>query len=91
MSKKTYTCPICHVQVKDLKGHTARMHPEKAKPEPKSQPKSTGKTLELAVKTKPKKETEETKYHCVNCGYKPLTKGQTPCPGCGATLDWSQV
>ena len=89
MSKKTYICPICHVQVKDLKGHTARMHPEKPKPEVKVKP--TGKTLEFKTPLeKSLEKAEKQGYHCVDCGG-PLTKGETPCPGCGAHLNWSQA
>ncbi len=71
------------------------MHPEQAKPArshhkkvEEAIPETKGKKLEL--KTPLKKSLEkaiEQGYHCVDCGG-PLTKGQTPCPGCGATLDW---
>lgn len=88
MGKRTYICPICHIQVKDLKGHTARMHKGKTTP-PKSPPKTKGKTLEL--KTPAKKETTEPRgYHCIDCGAV-VTKGQNPCPNCGAHLDWSSL
>lgn len=86
MSKKIYTCPDCNVQVKGLAAHRARMHPDTAKPTPKPK----GKTLE--IKPPPKKEelgprAADKGYHCVDCGGA-LSKGQTPCPACGARLNW---
>jgi len=90
VAKKIYMCPHCNVQVRYLKRHIARMHPEtlKTKTKREATPKTKGKKLEL--KTPLKKSLEkavEQGYHCVDCGGS-LTKGQTPCPGCGATLDW---
>jgi len=84
-----YSCPHCHKEVKNLKKHLKRMHPDQVSRESPAQgTKTKAKTLELDIKTKEKKEkVEESGYHCVDCGGA-LTKGQTPCPGCGATLDW---
>lgn len=86
-----FTCPQCHKNVKDLKGHLARVHPEGTAEKTVATKKPTGKKLELAVKARPKEEKPAaSKYHCVDCGAA-VTKGQTPCPSCGAGLDWSQV
>ena len=83
-----YVCPQCHKKVKDLKGHLARVHPE---PLAQEIEKPGAKTLELNVKAKEKSETPGAgEYHCVDCG-EALTKGQTPCPGCGSVLDWSAL
>ena len=87
-----YVCPHCQKQVKDLKDHIKRMHPDKVvKGNPPTKP-----TPEFEVKKpKPKEETEETeetseKYHCLSCG-KAVTRGQVQCPHCGAVLDWSAI
>lgn len=87
-----YSCPHCNKQVKNLKKHIKRMHPDQVgqgeQPGSETKVKTKGKKLEL--KTPLKKSLDkaiEQGYHCVDCGG-PLTKGQTPCPGCGATLDW---
>jgi len=97
MTKKMYMCPHCNVQVRYLKRHIERMHPEQATPKRShhkkpgeafpSPTKTKGKKLEL--KTQPVKSLEpvERGYHCVDCGG-PLAKGQSPCPGCGTSLDW---
>jgi len=87
-----YVCPHCQKQVKDLKDHLKRMHPDKVeKVKPPTKP------LEFEVKkpepkTKPKEETEETseQYHCLSCGNS-ITRGQIQCPHCSVTLDWSAI
>jgi len=97
MAKKVYMCPHCNVQVRYLKRHIARMHPEQAaakrshRKKPVEATPTKGKKLEL--KTPLKKSVEkavERGYHCVDCGGL-LTKGQTACPGCGTTLDWRGI
>lgn len=84
-------CPHCYKQVKDLKSHLARVHPDKVN---KVEPKPAAKKLEIKVPKKEPEEPEEPEvaktYHCIDCGGA-LTKGQTPCPSCGATLDWSAL
>ena len=86
---------------KKLADHERRVHAGAAPPVVKTEAKKlTPKTLKLKIKKKEtpekkeppeKKETPEAKgYHCVDCGGG-LTHGQTPCPHCGATLDWSQL
>ena len=103
MPKFMYICPKCHKQVKDLKGHTARLHsgtPPEEKPRtrtleltgtpPEKKPRT--RTLELKVE-KPEKKTGTSVpqgYHCIDCGHT-LNQGQTPCPNCRATLDWGQL
>jgi len=92
-NKTLYVCPHCHKQVKDLKGHIARKHPEVATKEAiqsTSVAKSTGKKLELDIKVKPKAPPAVTTYHCIECGNK-VERGQNSCPQCGALLDWSQI
>lgn len=87
-----YSCPHCHKQVKNLKKHIKRMHPDQVAQGEQPEPKTKVKTLELDVPKKKKEEKAEAPgYHCVDCGYKPISKGQNPCPNCGAHLDWSQV
>ena len=88
MTKKYYICPQCHVQVRDLKGHQARMH---AEIKPISEAKPIAKKLELDIKPKVKKAEPAQAYHCVSCGYTPITKGDSNCPKCGAAFDWSQL
>jgi len=82
-----YVCDVCGKEVKDLKSHKARMHPlpgaEKQEGETKTQ--ANGQTLDIK-----EPEGASSDYHCVECGGS-LTKGQSPCPNCGATLDWSAV
>jgi len=91
MAKKTYVCPQCHVQVRDLKSHQARMHAE-IKPVSEAKPESLkAKKLELDIKPKVKKAEPIQAYHCVSCGYTPISRGQSNCPQCGATFDWSQI
>jgi len=91
-----YSCPHCSKNVKNLRKHIKRMHPDQvAKGEqPKAEPKTSVKTLELNVKPpekkEPKKESEVQGYHCIDCGAL-ITKGQNPCPNCGTYLDWSQA
>ena len=88
-----YTCPKCHKQVKDLKSHLKRMHPGN-EPKVDPVPEAAGKNLELVLKEKAEsklKDNEVAKgYHCVDCGAA-LSQGQTPCPNCGHSLDWSQL
>jgi len=91
MTKKMYICPQCHAQVRDLKGHIARMHAE-IKPVSEAKPESLkAKKLELDIKPKVKKAEPIQAYHCVSCGYTPISRGQSNCPQCGATFDWSQI
>lgn len=88
-----YSCPYCHKQVKDLKSHLKRVHPDKVTEKPPDQVKPAARKLELEVPRKPKlpKETEVSKsYHCIDCGGA-LTEGQANCPSCGVTLDWSAL
>lgn len=93
-----YSCPNCHKQVKELKGHYKSFpdhDPDKEKGEvPKVQEKPIIKTLELDIKpkSKPQEKAEDaTVYHCIDCGYVGITRGQTGCPKCGARLDWSEL
>lgn len=94
MTKTMYVCPVCSKQIKHLKQHIARMHPEQAKtqrshhkkPETAT-PATKGKKLELKTPAEIVEKPVKQGYHCVDCGGL-LTKGQTPCPACGATLDW---
>jgi len=89
MARKTYICPHCNVQVKDLKGHIARKHPEKVDNTEIVEPKSAPKAQRFEIKPDTKKENEAV-YHCVDCGGS-LTKGVAQCPGCGTNLDWGQL
>ena len=80
-----YTCPHCHRIVKNLTQHLKRMHPEIAGDTNETEDTSSGGgNQNLDIKT-PEGATQA--YHCADCGG-PLTKGQTPCPGCGANLNW---
>ena len=82
-----FVCPECHKQVKDLPGHLRRVHPEQAK-KAAANPGNT--TLEIAAPKTEKPKAEAHQYHCVDCGHS-VTRNITSCPGCGATLDWSQL
>ena len=99
-----YSCPYCHKQIKDLKSHIARVHPDKVDKQSQrgetSDKSDTPVILqEFKVKKPPtsrtkkvikEEETPEAKYHCIACGGD-ISHGQSPCPHCGAELDWSQV
>jgi len=87
-----FVCPHCHKQVKNLKEHLKRVHPDnagapKSKPTPvvksKPEPKSQAKKFEMKV---PKE--EKSTYKCGACGAS-LNSEVTPCPYCGAELNWS--
>ena len=80
-----FVCPECHKQVKNLKQHQKRVHAGQAKEKPGA-PAGNTLTLKVEPKTKPAAPPAAL-YHCVDCG-ETLTQGQTPCPGCGAHLDW---
>jgi len=84
--KSYYVCPHCNKAVRKLKQHIDTVHTDLKEPEPKSK----GQTLTLDIKAKPEPKKEVGHYHCVDCGTG-LNKGQNPCPGCGAMMDWSQV
>ena len=97
----SYQCPTCQKVLKTKKSlnrHIKTQHPEQPGPGSETKEKPAVKALEvLAIKKPPEhKEKTETKepetsgYHCVGCGGQ-LSKGQNPCPTCGAELDWSQV
>lgn len=83
-----YSCPHCNKQVKNLKKHIKRMHPDKVG---QGEQPETKKGLQFEVK-KPKEPAEPAAsgYHCVDCGG-PLEKGQAVCSNCGARLDWSAI
>jgi len=88
-----YSCPHCNKQVKNLKKHIKRMHPDQVKKEPAE--KKTGLQFEVKKPKEPPKPKEPTEpaasgYHCVDCGG-PLEKNQAVCPNCGARLDWSAI
>ena len=89
-----YVCPHCHKEVKHLNDHIRRMHPDKLdNPEPEPDTQDNDADLDTGEGTIDIQEPEgadSAPYHCVDCG-SPLTKGQTPCPKCGADLDWSAV
>ena len=85
-------CPYCPSMVKDLKGHLARMHPDKVEPENNTGDENTkieGENLTLDTgDNKTRTETTTTTYRCVDCGYAGLTYGQLTCPECDTQLDW---
>jgi len=89
----TYTCPHCNKVVKNLKDHIRRMHPDAADTTDNAGDGDNNTTDDTGAETL---EIEAPPgaaagvYHCVDCGG-PLTKGQTPCPACGAGLDWEAV
>jgi len=93
-----YTCPDCHKVVKDLKKHMQRIHkkPDAKETEsnmtPAAESTESDENMENFEIVPPKKtnDKESAKYHCVDCGAE-LTKNQTPCPGCGAGLDWGTL
>ena len=93
-----FNCPKCSKAIKTKKSlarHLAKQHPENPGDSP--QESKNLKTEVLEIKAPPKKEKKESvfegtqgRYHCIDCG-KDIAKGQTPCPHCGAQLDWSKV
>jgi len=88
----TYTCPHCHKNVRDLAGHLKRVHPDQSgnqlAAEPTAEAESAPGAENLTI-TPPAGAGAQV-YHCVDCG-KPVDKGQTPCPHCGAGLDWNAL
>lgn len=99
MAKRREKCLLCKQWFKHLAEHIANMHAGEPYPKPppkrnhhkkveKPSPETKGKKLELKTpRQKSEEEAVKQGYHCVDCGG-PLIKGQTPCPKCGATLDW---
>jgi len=87
-----YSCPHCHKEVKNLKKHIKRMHPDQVEKGPESKTKGLQFEVKKPKETKAKEETETAAsgYHCVDCGG-PLEKDQAICPKCGARLDWSAL
>ena len=81
-----------HAEVRDLKGHTARMHPEtQDKPDVTQEtPESEVELEHLEIAHSSKAESEAIQYHCVDCGERFGGKPDT-CPKCGANLDWEAV
>lgn len=91
-----FTCPVCKKKCKNLKMHTQIMHPTSGGT-PKTGKEKPAKDVSMELPesqdfelTKPDKKTATAQYHCVDCGA-PLTKGQTPCPGCGNPLEWGTL
>lgn len=87
-----YNCPECHKSLKNkhsLAEHMKRVHGGKP-PEPKSKPKAEPKTKAKAQKfqvAKPPPAAKDT-YKCGVCS-SPLDGEASPCPKCGADLNWS--
>lgn len=94
MSKK---CPHCGIEVKYLAQHLKRKHPAEAPeaqpepaPEPAPEPEAGGEILELA-NTGAGQAQGGQQYHCVECGYSPITQGTPSCPKCSTIFDWSKL
>ena len=89
-----YTCPICKKNVKNLKQHTKRMHPESQDtiPEPGGdiEPGVPQGNADLEI-VAPADQGADTGYHCSDCGYHGINKGDQHCPNCGATLNWEGI
>lgn len=86
----SYTCPHCHKNVKDLAGHIKRVHPDQTGEGTGNGSDPAGETGAEALTLTAPAGADASQYHCVDCG-KPVDKGRTPCPHCGAGLDWSAV
>lgn len=86
-----YNCPECHKTLKNkhsLAEHMKRVHgnkPPEPKPEPKSKPESKSQAKKFEVKVE---KEEKSTYKCGACD-KGLDGEVTPCPHCGAELNWS--
>ncbi len=88
-----YTCPICQKTVKNLREHTARMHKTPApgeSPAPAANPPESPPVKAEKFEITPPAPKAKTTYHCVDCGAT-VNRGQSPCPECGAELDWSGI
>ena len=82
-----YTCETCgevFTTQYTLSRHINSQHSVLSKEELK-----IGDTLNIEEE-QPANASEPESYHCLACGGK-LEKNQTPCPGCGESLDWGQV
>jgi hypothetical protein len=97
MAKAVFTCPQCQKVVRDLAGHTRRLHaagPGSAGPGPdpvaagQDPGPDPGPAPEVLTVLKPTKHgAASVAYHCVDCGAD--FTGQVPkCPGCGANFNW---
>jgi len=83
-----FVCPYCYKQVKRLKDHLKRVHPNetgtpKATPAPKATHKGKPFEVKVVKESKPK-----MAYKCGACGAA-LDGEISPCPSCGAELNWS--
>lgn len=101
--KAVHSCPHCALVVQDLKKHIRNKHPEtleteKTDPpgtptgttEPENPPGTPAASLEIAPEPG-SNPSDGQFYHCVDCGYAQITKGQSHCPACGETLAWEGV
>jgi len=85
-----FICSICQKSLKTKKGLTGHMktqHPDQVNDD---QENNDSEVQVLEIK-KPDKKSQDATYHCIDCGHPGLQKGANPCPGCGATLDWSAI
>jgi len=73
-----------------LKKHKANVHGNT----PGDAPPVTGDAAAVAgdgLKIKKPAAGDAPAYHCDDCGYSPITKGQEVCPGCGEPLSWEDI
>jgi len=88
-----YVCPHCQKQVKNLKSHIKRVHPNEtseATPEatPVKNPNQSQQAKAEAKEFKLNAPADNQTYKCGNCSAA-LDSEVSPCPHCGADLDWS--
>ena len=95
-----YKCDQCEpnkfFKTKDgLRQHEKRMHPDipVGTPNP-AEVETPNPAADEVFEVKPpeKKDTpaKPGTHHCLGCGA-PVSKGQSPCPGCGEALNWEGI
>ena len=91
-----YVCPHCQKEVKNLKEHIKRMHPDVASDGQNNAENNNGGSnsstdnQDLELDLTGVDHAEAKSYHCVDCGGS-VSYHQANCPHCGTKLDWGEL